>query len=144
MLRSARAQDLLDCGMTKIARITGSDSGIGKACAVALGRDGFDIGVTWHEDETGAQATCAEVRSHGRRAQTRHLDLARLPEAADVIDELADSFGRIDVLINNAATSRNGAFLDLGFEDWRHTLAVDLDGAFLSVATRRAAHDRAR
>jgi hypothetical protein len=65
-------------GMTKIAIVTGSDSGIGKH-AVALARSGFDIGITWHEDEAGAETTSAEVRSHARRALIRHLDLANLP-----------------------------------------------------------------
>ena len=117
--------------MNKVAIITGSDSGIGKASAVALAREGFDIGITWHEDEAGAHKTCAEVRSHGRRAEVRQLDLAQLPEAAAVIDELADALGRLDVLINNSATSRNAPALELTYEDWRHTLKVDLDGAFL-------------
>ena len=126
-------------GMTKTAIITGSDSGIGKASAVALARAGFDIGITWHEDEAGAQATCAEVRSHGRRAEIRRLDLAQLPKAADVIDDLAAAFERIDVLVNNSATSRGEKFVDLAFDDWRHTLTVDLDGAFLCAqrAARR-------
>ena len=115
----------------KVAIITGSDSGIGKATAVTLALNGFDIGITWHEDEAGAQSTAQEVRSHGRRAEVRQLDLSKLPSAADVIDELADTLGRVDVLVNNAATSRDGSFLELEFEDWRHTLAVDLDGAFL-------------
>ena len=66
----------------KVAIITGSDSGIGKATAAALARDGFDIGITWHEDEAGAKRTADEVRGHGRRAEVRRLDLARLPGAA--------------------------------------------------------------
>ena len=70
------ARDLHTPGMAKVAILTGSDSGIGKAAAVALARDGFDIGITWHEDEAGARATCSEVRSHGRRTEIRHLDLA--------------------------------------------------------------------
>ena len=123
----------------KAAIITGSDSGIGKATAVALARDGYDVGITWHEDESGAQRTADEVRTHGRRAEVRRLDLAQLPGAADVIDTLAEALGRVDVLVNNAGTSRGGKFLDLAFEDWRHTLAVDLDGAFLCAqrAARR-------
>ena len=113
------------------AVVTGSDSGIGKAIAVALARDGFDVGVTWHEDEAGAHATAEEVRALSRRAEVRRLDLAELPAAADVVDELAEALGGLDVLVNNAGTSRSGPFLDLSWEDWRHTLAVDLDGPFL-------------
>src|SRR5215213_1632412 len=115
----------------RYAIVTGSDSGIGKATAVALARDGLDVGITWHSDEAGAQSTAREVEAAGARAEVRQLDLAQLPQAADVIDDLADALGGVDVLVNNSGTSRKGAFLELGWEDWRHTLAVDLHGAFL-------------
>jgi NAD(P)-dependent dehydrogenase (short-subunit alcohol dehydrogenase family) len=114
-----------------VAIVTGSDSGIGRATAVRLSADGFDVGVTWHEDEQGAQETADEVRRHGRRLEVRQLDLADLPDAADVIDDLAAALGGLDVLVNNAGTSRRGELLELSYDDWRHTLAVDLDGAFL-------------
>lgn len=122
-----------------VAIVTGSDSGIGRATAVRLSADGFDVGVTWHEDEQGAQETADEVRRHGRRAEVRQLDLANLPGVADVIDDLADALGGLDVLVNNSGTSRKGELLELSYDDWRHTLAVDLDGAFLCAqrAARR-------
>jgi NAD(P)-dependent dehydrogenase (short-subunit alcohol dehydrogenase family) len=121
------------------AIVTGSDSGIGKATAVALARAGFDVGITWHTDEPGAQSTAAEVAGEGRRAEVRRLDLAELPEAAGVIDELAEELGGVDVLVNNSGTGRSAPFLELSFDDWRHTLSVDLDGAFLCAqrAARR-------
>jgi hypothetical protein len=111
---------------------------------VRLADDGFDLGVTWHEDERGAEDTAEEVRRQGRRAEVRHLDLADLPGAAGVIDELADALGGIDVLVNNSGTSREGGMLELSYEDWRHTLAVDLDGAFLCAqrAARRMVEQR--
>jgi len=113
------------------AIVTGSESGIGRATAVRLATDGFDVGVTWHDDESGAHETAEEVRRLGGRAEVRALDLTDLPAAAEVMDELADAFGRLDVLVNNSGTSRHGPLLELSYEDWRHTLAVDLDGAFL-------------
>src|SRR4051812_19160379 len=123
------------CGGTPrvvpVAIVTGSDSGIGKATAVALAREGYDIGITWHEDEEGARHTVSEVEGQGGRAALRRLDLARLPDAAGVIDELADELGGVDVLVNNAGTSRQAPFLELAYEDWLHTLDVDLNGAFL-------------
>jgi hypothetical protein len=122
-----------------VAIVTGSDSGIGRATAVRLAVDGFDVGVTWHEDEQGGRGTAEEVRGHGRRAEVRRLDLADLPAAADVIDELADALAGVDVLVNNAGMGQGGSVLELSFADWRHTLAVDLDGAFLCAqrAARR-------
>jgi NAD(P)-dependent dehydrogenase (short-subunit alcohol dehydrogenase family) len=114
-----------------VAIVTGSDSGIGRATAVRLAVDGFHVGVTWHEDEAGGGETAEEVRSHGRRAEVRRLDLTDLPVAANVIDDLADALGGIDVLVNNAGTGGGGPLLELSYEDWRHTTTVDLDGAFL-------------
>jgi NAD(P)-dependent dehydrogenase (short-subunit alcohol dehydrogenase family) len=125
--------------MARIAIVTGSDSGIGKATAVALAERGFDVGITWHEDEDGAQSTAREAQSKGVRAEVRRLDLAKLPKAANVIDELMDELGGIDVLVNNSGTSDQAPFLELEFDAWRHTLDVDLNGAFLCAqrAARR-------
>jgi len=122
-----------------VAIVTGADSGIGKATAVALARDGFDLGITWHSDEDGANDTAQEVRSLGRTAEVRQLDLSKLPDAADTIDELIDALGGVDVLVNNAGMSNSAPFLELSWDDWRETLSVDLDGAFLCAqrAARR-------
>src|SRR4051794_25263521 len=100
------------------AVVTASDSGIGKATAVALARDGFDLGITWHADREGAESTAQEVRSLGRRAEVRQLDLTRLPQAADVVDELADALGGLDVFVNNAGMSRSGYVLELTWDEW--------------------------
>jgi NAD(P)-dependent dehydrogenase (short-subunit alcohol dehydrogenase family) len=113
------------------AIVTASDSGIGKATAVALAEGGFDVGVTWHSDEAGARDTAEQVRGAGRRVEVRQLDLTRLPQAADVIDELADALGALDVLVNNAGAGASVPFVDMAWEDWRGVLDVDLNGAFL-------------
>ncbi len=125
--------------MAGVAIVTGSDSGIGKASAVALAEAGFDVGVTWHSDEAGASGTADEVRAKGRRAEVRQLDLSDPPAAAGVIDELAEALGGVSVLVNNAGTGASAPFLETAYEDWRHVLAVDLDGAFVcaQAAARR-------
>jgi NAD(P)-dependent dehydrogenase (short-subunit alcohol dehydrogenase family) len=125
--------------MARVAIVTGSDSGIGKATAVELARAGYDVGITWNTDEEGAESTAAEVRQLDRRAEVRQLDLTKLPRAADVVDELIGALGGIDAFVNNAGTNRRAPFLELSWEDWRETLSVDLDGAFLCAqrASRR-------
>jgi NAD(P)-dependent dehydrogenase (short-subunit alcohol dehydrogenase family) len=122
-----------------VAIVTGSDSGIGRATAVALARDGHDIGITWHADEAGANETAEEVRATGRRAEVRRLDLGDAASGPVVIDALADALGGLDVLVNNAGTGDQTPFREVDLETWRHVLEVDLTGPFLcaQAAARR-------
>ena len=115
----------------RVAVVTGADSGIGRATAVALARAGFDVGVTYERDEAGARRTADEVRGLGRRCDIAQHDLTRLPEAADAVDQLADALGGLGVLVNNAGTGTAEPFLDMTFQRWRSVLSVDLDGVFL-------------
>ena len=115
------------------AIVTASDSGIGKATAVALASQGHDVGITWHSDEDGAQATAAEVRGLGRQAFVARLDAADVPGCADVVDTLVEQLGGLDVFVNNAGTGDNAPLLEMTLEQWRHTVATDLDGPFVLV-----------
>ncbi|MBW4722474.1 SDR family oxidoreductase [Saccharothrix obliqua] len=125
-------------GAPQRAIVTGSDSGIGRAIAVALAGGGVDVGITYHSDEAGAERTAAQVRDQGGvRAVVRRLDLTDLPGAAAVVDELADELGGVDVLVNCAGTGTRQKALEMDFSTWRDVLSVDLDGAFL--CSQRAA-----
>ncbi|MER6214213.1 SDR family oxidoreductase [Streptomyces sp. NPDC001674] len=116
----------------RAAVVTGSDSGIGRAVAVALARDmGLDVGTTWHRDEAGAQETAEEVARSGRRAAVARMDLTELPSAAAVVDELATRLGGLDVLVNCAGTGEPTPFLDLGLDRVRRILDVNLVGPLL-------------
>src|SRR5207245_471822 len=77
---------------------------------------GFDVGTTWHEDEDGGHGAAEEVRRDGRRAEVRQLDLTKLPKAANVVDELIDELGGIDVFVNNAGLGKSDKFLDLSWD----------------------------
>ena len=125
--------------MARIAIVTGSDSGIGKATAVALARAGCDVGITYRSDEEGARGTAAEVEALGQRAEVRHLDLSDPATGPPLVDGLADALGGLDVFVNNAGTGATTPFLEFPFDEWRSILAVDLDGAFLcgQAAARR-------
>src|SRR5829696_2366102 len=128
------------------AIITGSDSGIGKATAVALVRLDNDVGITYSRDEDGAQATAEEVRTHGRRAEVRHLDLTETAQVQATIEELAGALGGLDVLVNNAGSGAATPFLEIDLAEWRDVLEVDLTGAFLTAqaAARRMVEARTR
>jgi NAD(P)-dependent dehydrogenase (short-subunit alcohol dehydrogenase family) len=121
----------------RTAIVTASDSGIGKATAVALAAAGMDVGITWHSDSAGAEETAGEVREHGRQAFVAHLDTSDLTGCGDVIDSLIEQLGGCDVFVNNAGTGNSDLFVDLKLDDWRRTVATDLDGAF--VCMQRAA-----
>jgi NAD(P)-dependent dehydrogenase (short-subunit alcohol dehydrogenase family) len=120
------------------AIVTGSDSGIGKATAVALAEDGFDVGITWRSDEVGAEGTAKEVRNLGRTAATARLDLTG-PDVGGHVLDLADRLGGLDVLVSNAGTGAGGPVLELDLDTWREVLEVDLTAGFLvcQAAARR-------
>jgi NAD(P)-dependent dehydrogenase (short-subunit alcohol dehydrogenase family) len=120
-----------------VAIVTGSDSGIGKASAVALAEAGYDIGITWNTDEDGARDTAREVESKGRRAAVRQLKADDPADAAQMIDDLAGELGAIDVLVNNAGTGIDEPFVEQSIDHWQHVIDTNLTGPF--VAGQRAA-----
>jgi NAD(P)-dependent dehydrogenase (short-subunit alcohol dehydrogenase family) len=119
------------------AIVTASDSGIGKATAVRLARDGFDVGVTWHTDRDGAEDTTRQVSEQGTRAVMARLDVTRFEEAADTVESLASELGGLDVFVNNAGGGAHHPFLEFPLEDWQHVIDLNLTGAF--ACAQRAA-----
>jgi len=119
------------------AIVTGSDSGIGRAAAVALAAAGLDVGVTWHTDREGAERTAEEVRSHGSRAVVARLDVTDMPACGDVVDGMIDELGGIDVFVNNSGIGTKTPFLEISLEEWNRVFDTDLTGAF--VCLQRAA-----
>lgn len=118
--------------------VTGADSGIGKASAVALAAPGRHIGLTWHTDEDGVERTAEEVRSLGATAHVRQLDLTDPQTGTTVVDDLAEAMGGIDALVMSSGTGSSELLLDMDYATWREVVSVDLDGAFccLQAAAR--------
>ena len=115
----------------RVAIVTGADSGIGQATAIALARAGFDVGITYLDDADGAERTSEAVGKAGQRCAVRQTDLSRLPGGAAVVDELAEELGGLGVLVNNAGTGSNEPLLTASYDSWRHVLSVDLEAPFL-------------
>ncbi len=115
--------------MSRAAIVTGSDSGIGRATAIALAGDGFDVGITWHTDEEGARLTAEAVRGAGAGAHVRRLDLADDPGRC--IDALAADLGGLWALVNCAGANRRAALLDEDPAGWRAAIEIGLTGPVL-------------
>jgi hypothetical protein len=115
------------------AIVTGSESGIGRATAVALAEAGMDIGITYLSEPDRAEETAEEVRKTGRRAFVEQIDVSDLAGAAAVVDRLVSQLGGVDVFVADAGTGDNAPFLEMTLDQWRHTVSTDLDGAFVTM-----------
>jgi NAD(P)-dependent dehydrogenase (short-subunit alcohol dehydrogenase family) len=113
------------------AIVTGANSGIGRACAVALAQRGFDIGLTWHEDERNLREAVSELEGHGARVEHRRADFEQVPGADAVVDELADALGGVDALVANAAAGHSSPFLETDADTFRRVLDLTLMGPLL-------------
>jgi NAD(P)-dependent dehydrogenase (short-subunit alcohol dehydrogenase family) len=122
-----------------VAIVTGGNTGIGRATAVALANSGFDVGITWERDEQRAETAAREVEGAGARCEVRHLDLHDPGEGPRVVDELSQTFGGIDALVNNAGYATTRPFLEVTADEWHGVIEVNLTGAFLTAqaAARR-------
>jgi NAD(P)-dependent dehydrogenase (short-subunit alcohol dehydrogenase family) len=115
----------------KAAVITGADSGIGKAVAIAFAREGADVLISYLDEHDDAQDTAHWVKQAGRRAVLVPGDLADPAHCRAVVERAVGEFGRIDVLVSNAAVQMTRTSLEeIPDEEWDRTLAVNLSALF--------------
>jgi NAD(P)-dependent dehydrogenase (short-subunit alcohol dehydrogenase family) len=121
------------------AIVTGVNTGIGKATAIALAEHGFDVGMTWFGTEDTARATASRVEAVGVRALLCPLDFSDPHSGVAAIDTLVDDLGGVDVLVNNAGGGVQKSFLELTLDEFDNALRLDLLGAFVcgQTAARR-------
>jgi len=118
----------------KAAVITGGDSGIGRAVAIAFAREGADVVISYLDEEDDARDTAALVEQAGRRAVLVPGDLSQAGQCTAVIDRAVSELGRVDVLVNNAAFQMSHEKIEeITDEEWQHTFDTNITAMFRLV-----------
>jgi glucose 1-dehydrogenase len=125
-----------DCPCEKIlqgqkALVTGANSGIGKAVAIALGEAGADVVVNYLTDESAASAVVNKIRESGREAFAHKTDVSKEDQVQGMFEKMFSEFGTIDILVNNAGLQKDAPFDELTLEQWNTVIDVNLTGQFL-------------
>jgi NAD(P)-dependent dehydrogenase (short-subunit alcohol dehydrogenase family) len=115
----------------KAAVITGGDSGIGRAVAIAYAREGADVLISYLNEHDDAQDTAALVEQAGRKAVLVDGDVSNPAHCRQIIATALESFGKIDILVNNAAYQMTRQSLEeIPDEEWEHTFATNISAMF--------------
>lgn len=115
----------------KTAIVTGGSRGIGKALSEGLAAHGADVTIVVQSSVERAEVVANGIRAVGRDAMVIKADVSNEVDAQRMTDEVMERWGRIDILVNNAGIVLPAATEDCRFDDWRRTMAVNLDGVFL-------------
>ncbi|MFN7117591.1 MAG: SDR family oxidoreductase [Saprospiraceae bacterium] len=116
-------------GQTAI--VTGASSGIGKACAIALGLDGANVVVNYSGNSAGADDAVAVIKNEGGNAISFKADVSQQDQVKAMFKAAVDTFGTVDILVNNAGLQKDAPFVEMTLEDWQFVLNVNLTGQFL-------------
>ena len=114
----------------RVAVITGSTSGLGRATALRLAQDGAKVVVNSHEPDQGAE-TAAEIVAQGGEALFVQGDVSSMSDCQALAQQTLQSFGTISILVNNAGIERRGGVVNTSEQDWDDMVNVDLKGIFL-------------
>jgi 3-oxoacyl-[acyl-carrier protein] reductase len=115
----------------RTALVTGSSRNIGRAIALELARAGAAVMVNARTSAAEAEAVASEIRQAGGHAASKVADVADPGAVAALVAATVESFGRLDILVNNASVRREIDFANLDYQEWRGILATTLDGAYL-------------
>lgn len=114
----------------KIAIVTGSSRGIGKACALELAKDGYTIIINYTSRAESAEEVVSEIKAMGGDAKAIKFDVSDKEAVKVAIAEIFKEFGRIDVLVNNAGITRDNLFIRMSDDDWDDVIRINLNSAF--------------
>jgi len=131
----------MDLGLKdRVALVTGSSRGIGRATAEIFGREGARVAVTFHNQREQAEAVAAAIRNHGGDALVTPLDISSDQSIRGAVEAVVARWGKIDILINNALHAGDKSvtqklFEDVPAQEWRDLLRGNLEGAHLAIQT---------
>ena len=114
----------------RVALVTGSSRGLGRAMALDLGQKGYSIAVHYVHSETAAQEVAEAIRAAGAKAAIFGADVANAAACQELVKQVSSELGGLDVLVNNAGITRDSLALRMKEEDWASVLATNLSSAF--------------
>ena len=117
--------------MIKNAINTGGSRGIGKAIIISLAKEGVNVALTYKTNKEKAISVVKEIENNGNRAISIKLDQRNRENIHNVIDEVHKKFGKINILVNNAAIAQEKPFETITDEDWDNMMAINLRGPFI-------------
>ncbi|SHE58136.1 3-oxoacyl-[acyl-carrier-protein] reductase [Thermoanaerobacter uzonensis DSM 18761] len=114
----------------KTAFITGGSRGIGRAIALRLAKDGFNIVVNYSKSDKSAEEVVKEAKEYGVEAMAVKCDVSKYDEVEKAIDKIVEEFGSIDVVVNNAGITKDNLILRMDENEWDQVIDVNLKGTF--------------
>jgi acetoacetyl-CoA reductase len=120
----------VSCLSDKVAIVTGSSRGLGRAIASELADHGAKVVINYHENQKEAESLAAELKGRGHEPLVLQAGVAHPDECARLIVETVNHFGGLDVLINNAGVNRDRTIRRMTIDEWNEVIATDLSGIF--------------
>ncbi|MFQ5498900.1 MAG: SDR family NAD(P)-dependent oxidoreductase [Candidatus Zixiibacteriota bacterium] len=114
----------------KVAIVTGSSRGIGSSAALYLAKCGADVAINYRSSTDAAAELSAQIESLGRRTMMVRCDVALTDQAAQMVEQVVSTLGKIDILVNNAGINQDGVIWKMTEEMWDNVLSVNLKGYF--------------
>ncbi|MFC2036797.1 3-oxoacyl-[acyl-carrier-protein] reductase [Chloroflexota bacterium] len=114
----------------KVAVVTGSSRGIGRAIALRLAAEGAKVVVNYHSNEAAASEVVEQIAAHGGEAIAVQADVRQADQAQALMNATKKAFGRVDILVNNAGTTRDTLIMRMTEEDWDTVIDTNLKGTF--------------
>ena len=114
----------------KTVLVTGGSRGIGRACALELGKAGYDVVINYAGNAEAAAKTVEDIKALGVNAEAYKFDVSNKEEVDNAIAEIIEKFGRIDVLVNNAGITRDDLFIRMNEDKWTAVINTNLNSAY--------------